>query len=108
MVGGHSDAALRRAARADGWLGVDYELDDLAPLIETLNRYRSEFGTDDKPYEIFAVLKSGLTPEAVRRMDDLGVTMTQDYAWLYKGEPRSPFTHKRDTMCRFAEQWIAR
>jgi probable F420-dependent oxidoreductase len=107
MVGGHSDAALRRAARADGWLGVDYELDDLPPLIDTLNRYRKELGTDDKPFEIFAVLKTGLTPDAVKRMDDLGVTMTQDYAWLYRGEPRSPFSHKRDTMYRFAERWIA-
>src|SRR4051794_29334278 len=107
MVGGHSDAALRRAARANGWLGVDYELDELAPLIEKLNRYRKDFGTDDRPYEIFAVCKSGITADALGRMEDLGVTMTQDYAWLYKGEPRSEFNHKRDTLLRFAEKWIA-
>jgi probable F420-dependent oxidoreductase len=106
MVGGHSDAALRRAARASGWLGVDYELDDLAPIIERLNRYRKELGTDDQPYDIFAVVKSGLDRDTVQRLEDLGVTMTQDYAWLYKGEPRSDFSHKRDTMLRFAEQWM--
>ena len=53
------------------------------------------------------VLKSGLDPSALARLEDLGVTMTQDYAWLYKGTPRSPFEHKRETMQRFAEQWIA-
>ena len=107
MVGGHSDAALRRAAGADGWLGVDYELDELAPLIDKLNRYRKELGTDDRSFDIFAVLKTGLDRDSVQRLEDLGVTMTQDYAWLYKGEPRSEFSHKRETMLRFAERWIA-
>jgi alkanesulfonate monooxygenase SsuD/methylene tetrahydromethanopterin reductase-like flavin-dependent oxidoreductase (luciferase family) len=106
MVGGHSDAALRRAAGADGWLGIDYELDDLGPLIAKLNRFRQELGTIDRPYDIFAVAKSGLDPSCVARMEELGVTMTQDYAWLYKGTPSSGFEHKRATMERFAEQWI--
>jgi alkanesulfonate monooxygenase SsuD/methylene tetrahydromethanopterin reductase-like flavin-dependent oxidoreductase (luciferase family) len=106
MVGGHSDAALRRAARTDGWLGVDYELDELAPLIAKLSRYRRELGTADRPFDIFAVLKSGLDDDALSRMEELGVTMTQDYAWLYKGTPTSPFEHKRATMERFAERWI--
>jgi probable F420-dependent oxidoreductase len=106
MVGGHSDAALRRAAGADGWLGIDYELDDLAPLIAKLNRYRRELGTSERPFDIFAVVKSGLDEPALSRMEELGVTMTQDYAWLYKGTPTSPFEHKRAAMERFAERWI--
>jgi probable F420-dependent oxidoreductase len=107
MVGGHSDAALRRAARADGWLGIDYDLDDLAPLISKLNGYRRELGTADRPFDIFAVVKSGLDALALARLEELGVTMTQDYAWLYKGTPTSSFEHKRATMERFAERWIA-
>jgi probable F420-dependent oxidoreductase len=110
MVGGHSDAALRRAAAADGWLGVDYELDDLPPLIAKLNGYRRELGTEDTPFEIMAVVKSALTSglddRSLDRLEEMGVTMTQDYAWLYKGEPRSPFERKRETMERFAERWI--
>ena len=31
-VGGHTDAALRRAARHDGWIGVNYDFDDIVPL----------------------------------------------------------------------------
>ncbi len=107
MVGGHSDAALRRAARADGWLGVDYDLDDLAPIIARLNDYRRQLGTSERPFDIFAVLKSGLDASSLGRMEELGVTMTQDYAWLYKGTPTSPFEHKRATMERFAERWMA-
>jgi len=106
MVGGHSDAALRRAARTSGWLGVDYELDELATLIGRLQGYRRELGTENTPFEIFAVLKQFPDLDTLRRMSDLGVTMTQDYAWFYKGEPTSSLAHKRETMSRFAEQTI--
>ncbi len=107
MVGGHSDAALRRAARADGWLGLDYEIEELEPLLAKLETYRRELGTLDKPYEIFAVLKQGGDLRTLERMAKLGVTMTQDYAWFYKGEPYSSLEHKRETMERFAEQTIS-
>jgi len=106
MVGGHSDVALRRAARAKGWLGVDYELDELEALIAKLQAFRGELGTADEPFEIFAVLKRFPGLDTLRRMADMGVTMTQDYAWFYKGEHRSSFAHKRETMERFAEETI--
>lgn len=105
-VGGDSDAALRRAARHDGWLGVDYVLDDLPPLIEKLERYRDEAGTTDRPFDVFAVLKDGLTPDRIRRLEELGVTMTQDYAWLYKGVPFCDVQQKKDDMSRFADAFI--
>ena len=44
LIGGHADAALRRAARNDGWMhGGGTE--DLDELLEKLNRYREEEGT---------------------------------------------------------------
>jgi probable F420-dependent oxidoreductase len=107
MVGGDSDVALRRAARHDGWLGVDYDdLDRLAAIIGTLDRYRRELGREGEPFDIFAVSKHGVTADGVRRLEDLGVTMTQDYAWLYKGEPFSAVAKKKDSMSRFAEEFI--
>jgi probable F420-dependent oxidoreductase len=104
MVGGHSDAALRRAARADGWLGVDYTLEELEPLLVKLRGYREALGVQKEPFEVFAVLKEFPDLPTLERMADLGVTMTQDYAWFYKGEPYSTLEHKRDTMRRFAER----
>ncbi len=106
MVGGHSDAALRRAARADGWLGLDYEVEELERLLPKLEAYRRELGTFNKPYEIFAVSKCGPDLRTLERMAELGVTMTQDYAWFYKGEPYSTLEHKRQTMESFAEHTI--
>lgn len=107
MIGGDSDVALRRAAHHDGWLGVDYHFDELPPLIEKLNGHRRRLGTEDRPFEIFAVLKDGLTVDRLRRLRDIGVTMTQDYAWLYKGEPYSDVAKKKESMSRFADQFIA-
>jgi probable F420-dependent oxidoreductase len=107
MIGGDSDAALARAARHDGWLGVDYHFDDLPPILDRLQGFRRAAGTEDRPFEIFAVLKEELTVDRLRRLADLGVTMTQDYAWFYKGEPYSDVAHKQDTMSRFADRFIA-
>lgn len=108
MVGGDSDAALRRAARHDGWLGVDYDDEQrLAGLIATVHRYRHAFGTDNRPFEVFAVLKGELSVDRLRRLSDIGVTITQDYAWLYKGEPYSSVGKKKDSMSRFADLYLS-
>lgn len=119
LVGGHSDAALRRAARHDGWLGVDYEWDDLVPVVKKLLDYRREAasegllaaaptaaGDGGRGFEVFAVLKRFPDLDGLRRLADLGVTMTQDYAWFYKGERTSTLERKRETMERFAEATI--
>jgi probable F420-dependent oxidoreductase len=108
MVGGDSDPALRRAARHDGWLGVDYEREALPPVLARLDRYRRELDRAGEPFEIFAVLKEGVTPGGVSYLEELGVTMTQDYAWFYRGEPYSPVGKKKDSMSRFAESFIHR
>ena len=107
MVGGHSDAALQRAARSDGWLGMDYEIDELERLLKKLEAYRVGLGTQDEPFEIFAVLKQFPDLRTLERMSAAGVTMTQDYAWFYKGEPYSSLEHKRETMERFAQSTIS-
>lgn len=106
LIGGDSDAALRRAAMRDGWLGIDYTLGDLAKTLDRLARFRREAGRADAPYEIFAVCKEGVTPETVAEMAKLGVTMTQDYAWQYKGRLRSPLAEKQASMTRFAETYF--
>jgi alkanesulfonate monooxygenase SsuD/methylene tetrahydromethanopterin reductase-like flavin-dependent oxidoreductase (luciferase family) len=41
LVGGHSDAALRRAARLDGWIHGGGDPEDLPVLLERLDAHRS-------------------------------------------------------------------
>ena len=49
LIGGHADAALRRAARNDGWMhgGGNEDLDE---LLAKLNRYREEEGQTDETF----------------------------------------------------------
>lgn len=75
LVGGHADAALRRAARlGDGWMhsGLDYE--ELPGIIERLQGFRSEYGRENEPFEIHAISLDGFTVDGCHRLEELGVT----------------------------------
>jgi alkanesulfonate monooxygenase SsuD/methylene tetrahydromethanopterin reductase-like flavin-dependent oxidoreductase (luciferase family) len=73
LIGGHADAALRRAARNDGWMhgGGNEDLDE---LLATLNRYRQEEGTADKDFQIHVISLDAYTPDGIKRLEDKGVT----------------------------------
>jgi probable F420-dependent oxidoreductase len=71
LIGGHSEAALRRAARlGDGWMHAGGG--DLVALITRLNQLRKEYGHDQQPFEIHAPLSADTG--AVHRLRDIGVT----------------------------------
>jgi probable F420-dependent oxidoreductase len=76
LVGGSSDAALRRAARVgDGWYGGQESPEQVAGVIATLNRYREEYGRADLPFEV-TVLGSwgqGFDAELVAGHEQAGV-----------------------------------
>jgi probable F420-dependent oxidoreductase len=75
LIGGHADAALRRAARyADGWMhggGIHEKLDD---LLEKLHRFRREEGRQDEPFDIHVISMDAYSPDGIRRLEDQGVT----------------------------------
>ena len=51
--GGHTEAALRRAARyCDGWIGNAYPWDEAAHYIGKLKDYLREYGRESEPFEI--------------------------------------------------------
>src|SRR3954454_24107661 len=56
LVGGHSDAALRRAVRrGDGWMHAGGDGEELYLLLDKLKKFRDEEGVADKPFEIHAI-----------------------------------------------------
>lgn len=105
-VGGHTDAALRRAARNDGWIGVNYDYDELVPLIAKLTEERKQAGTDHKPFEIFATLNELPDADTVKRLRDIGVTAYNNPPWLFNGIVTSDLATKRATLEEFAEKLI--
>jgi alkanesulfonate monooxygenase SsuD/methylene tetrahydromethanopterin reductase-like flavin-dependent oxidoreductase (luciferase family) len=46
LVGGISDAALRRAAHADGWIGVNFSESTLMPILQRLRTARERAAHD--------------------------------------------------------------
>jgi probable F420-dependent oxidoreductase len=108
VAGGHSERAMRRAARLDGWFGYDaYQPDAVPPLIDRLRRYRAEAGVADEPFEIYIGLGVPPTVDILRRLRDAGVTAFVNVPWYYQGTPTSSIEWKRDAMERLAETLIA-
>ena len=107
-VGGHSDAALRRAARADGWVGANLLERDAAGLLRRLERFRAEQGGPRRGFAITLAPSEAPTPALCRRLAALGVTGIVIPTWLARGEEPSSLEHKVATLRRTADELIAR
>jgi len=106
-VGGHSDPALRRAARlGDGWIAVQVTEDDLAELIPKLADLRDEEGRADVPFEIKATPMVMPTVDAMRSLGALGVTDVIYVPWYFYGGDPADLTVKLDAVRRFADEVI--
>lgn len=110
LIGGHSDAALKRAARNDGFMYAGGGAGQLEPLLEKLNSFREEYGRSKEPFRIFATEMGEITIDVVKRMEDLGVTdMPVAFRNLYAvEEDTQPLQDKIDDFARFADRVIAK
>jgi probable F420-dependent oxidoreductase len=108
-VGGKADAALRRAARHDGWLGMNYPLDEVWTLLDRLAEVRA--ATDAAPHPSRRSRMTMVIPEAVPSPDlhaelaARGVTATISMPW-YPGDPAfASLQAKRDALDAWAQQY---
>lgn len=106
-VGGHSKVALRRAARNDGWVGVNYGLDELETYCIELQRVREEQGTADRPFEIVASPLAVPDAETVVRLEDMGVTTLLTSAWMAAGHLEVSRDQAVDLIGTYGEKYIA-
>ena len=108
LVGGHAPAALRRAARADGWLHGGGDPADLPGLLEKLGRIRQEEGTADRPFEVHVISMDAFSVDGVRRLEEQGVTdVIVGFRWPYSvGPDTETLQTKLDNLRRFADQMI--
>jgi alkanesulfonate monooxygenase SsuD/methylene tetrahydromethanopterin reductase-like flavin-dependent oxidoreductase (luciferase family) len=73
LVGGHAEAALKRAARCDGWMHGGGRPDELDRLIKRLNQIRAGEGRTG-PFEIHVISPDAFTLDGIKRLEDKGVT----------------------------------
>lgn len=74
LVGGTSSPALARAARADGWIGVNHEPDELFAILDRLHAARAAAGTTARSYEIVVSRPGVFDASVARRYAAAGVT----------------------------------
>jgi len=111
LIGGHHEAALKRAARVgDGWMHGGGEPGNLPELLDRLGELRADYGTAAKPFEIHAISTDAYTPDGVRRLEDLGVTdAIVGFRWPYGVEQDTEtLQQKVDALRSFADSVIAK
>ncbi|MCB0926481.1 MAG: TIGR03619 family F420-dependent LLM class oxidoreductase [Mycolicibacterium insubricum] len=109
LIGGHADAALRRAARNDGWMHGGGDTEELDTLLATLGRYRAESGrTGD--FEVHVISMDAYTPDGIKRLEDKGVTdVIVGFRLPYIiGPDTEPLQTKIDNLNKFADRVIAK
>jgi probable F420-dependent oxidoreductase len=111
LIGGHGDAALRRAARdGDGWLHGGGDPADLPGLLARLAGFRREAGTAGRPFEVHVISMDAYTVDGVRRLEEDGVTdVIVGFRWPYEvGQDHEPLASKLGKLRRFADDVIAK
>ncbi|MGB2921414.1 MAG: LLM class flavin-dependent oxidoreductase [Mycobacterium sp.] len=109
LIGGHADAALRRAARNDGWMHGGGDPEELDALLKKLNQFRAEHDRKD-PYEIHVISIDAYTSDGIKRLEDKGVTdVIVGFRIPYiMGQDTEPLDAKIRNLEMFAENVIAR
>lgn len=103
-VGGHSPAALRRAARVgDGWTSAMIKFEELKSVIATLD----DLGAFERPFEIQAVCIDRFGLDGYKQLAEAGVTDTIVVPWLFYGVGfDGGLQAKKDGLRRFADEVI--
>ncbi len=107
-VGGHTDVALKRAARVgDGWTSAMMTLEQLTTTVGKLNALRAEYGRADLPFEIQAVCIDRFGVDGHRELAEAGMTDNIVIPWIFDGLGfDAPLEKKKDSLKRFADTYI--
>jgi len=111
LVGGHSDAALRRAVRkGDGWMHAGGGGEELDRLLDRLAEIRREEGDDRTDFEIHVISYDAYTPDGVKRLEDRGVTdcIVGFRVPYIEGPDTEPLEKKIQHLEQYAESVIAK
>ena len=110
-IGGKSPAALRRAARNDGWVGMNYDLPEVSALLKQLrverDRHVRETGATG-PFETLVLANAEPSVALYRDLAAQGVSSTLAPAWPFGDASFAPLERKRAAIEAFAGRFLAR
>ncbi|KFU79245.1 probable F420-dependent oxidoreductase, Rv2161c family [Amycolatopsis lurida] len=109
-IGGHTDVALRRAARvADGWSSAMMKFDDLRDTIAKLRGLLADQGRAGDPFEYQAVCIDKFGLDGYREQGDIGVTDIITMPWVFDGLGfDAEVGPKLDSIKKFGDEIIAK
>ncbi|MBD0022232.1 TIGR03619 family F420-dependent LLM class oxidoreductase [Gordonia pseudamarae] len=111
LVGGHADAALRRAViRGDGWMHGGGPGEELDALLAKITDIRTAEGKLNDPFEIHVISLDAYTVDGVKRLEDKGITdVIVGFRVPYiKGPDTEPLQKKIDHLNWYADNVIAK
>ena len=111
LVGGHADAALRRAVvRGDGWMHGGGQPEELDALLAKIEDIRKAEGLTEKPFEIHVISLDAYTVDGIKRLEDRGVTdVIVGFRIPYiVGPDLEPLEQKIEHLNRYAESIITK
>lgn len=108
LIGGHSEPALRRAARlGDGWMHAGHDPRELAALLDDLARFRREAGRTGSDFEVHVISLEAYTAEGIARLEARGVTdVIVGFRNSYEPDTQT-IERKCDALTRYANDVIA-
>ncbi|WP_300644584.1 TIGR03619 family F420-dependent LLM class oxidoreductase [Nocardioides sp.] len=111
LVGGHVDAALRRAVRkGNGWMHAGGDGEELDRLLVRLKEIREEEGDTRDDFEVHVISFDAYTVDGIKRLEDKGVTdcIVGFRVPYIKGPDTEPLETKIRHLEQYAENVIAK
>lgn len=108
LIGGHSEPALKRAARVgDGWMCAGASLEQVTDYINKINQYRDQYGTADRPFKIYSTGLEIFSAEGLQQLEAAGVTdAIVGFRNVYEMEPDKSLQEKIAMLEGYAQQFI--
>lgn len=107
-VGGHTDAAIRRAARTDGWMGLDFAIEEIPAVIARVRSALAEeqrrfAGDPERAFEIILSPRAEPSRALYAQLEEMGVTGVILPAFSLLEGDYSTLEAKRARLEHFAE-----
>ncbi|WP_186453770.1 TIGR03619 family F420-dependent LLM class oxidoreductase [Denitratisoma sp. DHT3] len=109
LIGGISGPALRRAARiGDGWIGPGQSVDAALQTLSTLNKLRTEYGTQNKEFNNIVPIYGDVSIDDIKRLEDAGATGMVSLPFAFTIKPGTTLEEKRAYLERYSQEVIAK
>jgi probable F420-dependent oxidoreductase len=111
LVGGHVDAALRRAVlKGDGWMHAGGDGEELDRLLARLAEIRKAEGDTRDDFEVHVISYDAYDVDGIKRLEDKGVTdcIVGFRVPYIKGPDTEPLETKIENLEKYADSIIAK